>query len=734
MSSPRIDLARPIAGLLAVGTYYALPLASPLPAQTPAEVQVTPETMTLAVDQKQPLFAAAYDRHGNLIASTRFTFWSSDTLVARVFKDGTVVGVGPGLARVEARARGRRASMAVLITGALPPGARVLALEPAALTLLPAEARRVTPKALREDGSAVALGRVSWTSLKPEVATVDSTGLVVGVSPGRGMLQAGTSDGLTATVTIDVAQAELALAPARVVLGPGESDTLRALVPAQGGREIPGGLQWRIGDSAVARVGPTGIVQGLKPGETTIVAAGFAQERSVPVLVHQAVEALEISPRQADGPIRIPLGETRRFSAVAEAADSTPIRSVRVAWEVADSAIVRFDGGTGTVRARAVGTTALTARLAGFEPAVWTIQVVPGRIELEHTRLGLGMGGQATIGAVLLGERGVQARATPALAWSSDRPGVVGVGEDGVVRGIRPGHAAVTATAPWGEQDTADVYVTGDLLVTSNRAGRGAGLYQLRSAAPEQLVPLRVDGADNIQGVFSPDRTRVAFSSDRGGSFDLQLMDADGRNPRPLTTGAGAEGEPAWTPDGSRLVYSAVAGRGSAQLFSIRPDGTDARRLTTSPGGNEGPAVSPDGRSVAFISLRDGNREVYLMDLDGANQRRITETDASESSPHFFPDGDLAFVVDRGGGSAGSRIVRLTPGGEHPTTLVETDQPIVSFGLSRDGQRLAYVVRPPAGARGGPTGSAFFLRSTAPGATAVAVPLRRGEQLLGPAF
>ena len=78
---------------------------------------MTPETMTLGVGQKQAIFATAFDQRGNLIPSAKFTFWSSDTLIAQVRKDGTVLGVTPGLAKIEARSQGRRASLAVLITG-----------------------------------------------------------------------------------------------------------------------------------------------------------------------------------------------------------------------------------------------------------------------------------------------------------------------------------------------------------------------------------------------------------------------------------------------------------------------------------------------------------------------------------------------------------------------------------------------------------------------------------------
>jgi uncharacterized protein YjdB len=182
----------------------------PAAAQAVSEVQVTPETLTLGVGAKQTLFAAAYDRQGNLIPAARFTFWSSDTLIARVLRDGTVFGVGPGLAKVEARSQGRRASLAVLITGAVdsaaagPLAGSVLTLQPATASLLPGESMLVAPEAQLEDGTSVPPGRVMWKSLRPDLAAVDSTGLVIGVAPGRTIVQATTRSGLMATLPVEV--------------------------------------------------------------------------------------------------------------------------------------------------------------------------------------------------------------------------------------------------------------------------------------------------------------------------------------------------------------------------------------------------------------------------------------------------------------------------------------------------------------------------------------------------
>src|SRR6476469_3710915 len=238
-------------------------LAAPLQAQTVSEVQVTPETMTLAVGQRQPIFATAYDRQGNLIPSAKFTFWSSDTAIARVSRDGNVLGIAAGLAKVEARTQGRRASLAVLITGASSgagSAGSLLTLEPTTAMLLPGESIRITPQAVHEDGSATLVTKVTWKSLKPEVATVDSTGLVLAVAPGKSIVQASASAGLMATLPVEVEQADIALLGDVNALGPEDAETLGVRVPSQNNRQVRNGVRWESTDAAVATVDSAGVV------------------------------------------------------------------------------------------------------------------------------------------------------------------------------------------------------------------------------------------------------------------------------------------------------------------------------------------------------------------------------------------------------------------------------------------------------------------------------------------
>ena len=719
-----------------------LALVSPVPAgaQTAAEVQVTPETLTLPVGGRQTLFATAYDRQGNLIPNARFAYWSSDTNVAKVGRDGAVLGIGPGLAKVEARIQGLQASTAILITGSVAgdtagsgavPGNTVLALEPTSATLLPGESLRIEARPVREDGSPVAAGRVSWKALHPEVAAVDSNGLVIGVGPGRTIVQASVAPGLTATAAVEVAAAEIALAESHLVLGPGQSDTLRVLVPGQGNRELRGGLQWQTSDTRVMRVGPTGIVSAQVPGRAEVVATGFGQERRASVLVHREPRTLVVTPPPAAGVIQLPVRGVRKVTVVAEAADSTSIPEARGAWEVADTTLIAYDTSKAELLGRRLGTTTLTARLYGFDPVVWTVQVIPGVLSLDRRRIGIGVGERDSLRPILLDENGKPQGVPSELTWSSSAPQVLQVSGGGVIDGLRPGRATVTAAAPWGKSAAADVFVVADLFVSSNRAGN-PGIYQLRSGVTDTLRPLLADSFANIQPALSPDRTRIAFSSDRAGSYDLYLMDADGRNLQRLTTDPGREAEPVWTPDGTRLVYTVTRQGGQPELHALRPDGHPGQALTTLQGGtNHSPAISADGRSLAFVSTRDGNPEIYLMPVDGGPARRLTRTDQRESQPRFLPNGDLIYVVERG---KGSRLVRLAATEGEPHTVLETDEPINGLAVSRDGRRVAYVVGRIPDAAKGKAQFRLFVRSLAALATPAQVTLRPGEHVLSPAF
>src|SRR5258707_3695918 len=157
-------------------------------AQNVDEVQVAPPTVNIRVGERSGLLATAFDRIGNVIPTVRI-IWSSNNLnVVKVDNNGTVTGVANGVALIEGRVGARRGQAAVQVTGgatappaapppgppaapppAAPPGpdpflgqppgsgpAAALRLEPGVVYLLASENTRVSPRALREDGSPAA--------------------------------------------------------------------------------------------------------------------------------------------------------------------------------------------------------------------------------------------------------------------------------------------------------------------------------------------------------------------------------------------------------------------------------------------------------------------------------------------------------------------------------------------------------------------------------------------------
>jgi hypothetical protein len=267
-----------------------------LAAQNITEIQIAPPQVTLKVGERSGLLATAFDRLGNVIPTAQFRWTSSNIRVVRVDNNGTVTGVAPGVAIVEAIAGSRKGVAAVQVTGAAPvvapapaqsppapapeptagqpPGsgpAVALRVEPAAGVPMP-EHTPVTVRGLREDGGPAAPVAVSWTSLVPGIASVDPSGVVVALTPGQGTIRVTGPDGLTATAPVVVQQADIAIQePGPVLLSPGTPDTLHVVVPSQHGRLVdPLTLSWSSSAPAVAQVSLTGIVTPAAPGQATI--------------------------------------------------------------------------------------------------------------------------------------------------------------------------------------------------------------------------------------------------------------------------------------------------------------------------------------------------------------------------------------------------------------------------------------------------------------------------------
>ena len=191
----------------------------------------------------------------------------------------------------------------------------------------------------------------------------------------------------------------------------------------------------------------------------------------------------------------------------------------------------------------------------------------------------------------------------------------------------------------------------GSGLVTANPDGSG-----------EQRVP--VDGDKG----WGPDGSRIVFTSGvscggpRGECFedDAFTANADGSGAVSLgRTPTVNEEQVDWSPRGDLIAISGTRSSvDRSDIWTVHADGSgNTRLLATGPASDGDPSWSPDGDRIAYVSDRDGNPEVYVMNADGTGQTRLTDNDQMDGGPAWSPDGTkIAFHRTHCPG-AGSRCV-----------------------------------------------------------------------------
>lgn len=277
------------------------------------------------------------------------------------------------------------------------------------------------------------------------------------------------------------------------------------------------------------------------------------------------------------------------------------------------------------------------------------------------------------------------------------------------------------------------------LLVGRRYVGRVKDARRMAHAFADDILK-------SLTGTEGPFNARIAFVNDRSGHKELYLMDVDGSNLLQLTDHRSIVLNPDFSPRGKELIFTSyrrgnpdlyrkeiftgketrisarkglnIGGRyrrpdgqaialtlskdGNAEIYQIDLSGRIEKRLTHSWGIDVDPSWSPDGKAIAFVSDRQGNPQVFIADADGGDVHRLTLDGKYNATPAWSPKGDLIAFSRLDGGrfdiytihpdGSGERRLTFGPGSkEHPRW--SPDGRFLVYSSDQDGSKAIYVMR-----------------------------------------
>jgi len=210
-------------------------------------------------------------------------------------------------------------------------------------------------------------------------------------------------------------------------------------------------------------------------------------------------------------------------------------------------------------------------------------------------------------------------------------------------------------------------------------------------------------GSLSLSPCWSPDGSRIAFTSYRAGNPDLYAMNLASGKTEKISSKKGINIAPDWSPDNKKIALTLSVKDGNSEIFTLDIQRRTLERITDHWATDVSPSWSPDGRQMAFVSSRSGNPQIFIQTIADSSVRRVTFGRGNyNTSPAWSPRGNLIVYAGMTGGRFnihsiapnGTQYRQLTAGqGGNEDPSWSPDGRFITFSSNRTGRREIYIMR-----------------------------------------
>ncbi|HEV8217510.1 MAG TPA: Ig-like domain-containing protein [Gemmatimonadaceae bacterium] len=421
-----------------------------------ATVNVQPQNNTITQGSSLQLSATLTDVNGAPATNRAVAWSSSNTGVATVTSNGLVSGIATGSVTITATSEGKTGSASVTVQ---PKPVATVTVTPGTASLTVGQTTNLTV-VLKDQNGGVLTGRtVVWTTSSSAVATVSSSGTVTAVGAGNATITA-TSEGKSGTASITVTAipvGSVTVSPPSTTVPATTTVGLNVVVKDVNGTVVTDRVvTWTTSNAAAATVSSSGVVTGVAIGTATITATSETKSGSATVNVTQApVSTVTITPPSPT----VVIGTTTTLSAITRDANGVVLTGRAVTWSSSNPAVAAVTT-AGAVTGVSTGTATITATSEG-KSGTASVAVVPvpvATVAVSPLSANVVVGGTQQLVAVTK-DASNNTLSGRIVTWSTSSTAIATVSTAGVVTGVAPGTATITATSE-GKSGTATIFVS----------------------------------------------------------------------------------------------------------------------------------------------------------------------------------------------------------------------------------------------------------------------------------